>query len=100
LNSIFTPAARAADEERIAWYLDGEHSKVLNTMEQFHKFKPEARYGHAMMMHGAIGESDCTAPGRQYGEYENSIGTGQVHIWFDKPTAGFPAVKHPVVSRG
>jgi 3,4-dihydroxyphenylacetate 2,3-dioxygenase len=100
LNSIYTPEARAADEERIAWYLAGEHAKVLDTMDEFHKYKPEARYGHGMMMHGALGEKDCTAPGRQYGEYENSIGTGQVHIWFDKPAAGFPAVKHPVVSRG
>jgi hypothetical protein len=100
LNSIYTPEARAADEERIAWYLAGEHAKVLDTMDAFHKYKPEARYGHGMMMHGALGEKDCTAPGRQYGEYENSIGTGQVHIWFDKPAEGFPAVKHPVVSRG
>jgi len=100
LNSIYTPEARAADEERIAWYLAGEHAKVLDTMDEFHKYKPEARYGHGMMMHGALGEKDCNAPGRQYGEYENSIGTGQVHIWFDKPAAGFPAVKHPVVSRG
>jgi hypothetical protein len=25
-----------------------------------------------------------------YGKYENSIGTGQVHLWFDAPEGGFP----------
>jgi hypothetical protein len=43
------------------------------------------------MMAGAIGEGACTATGRQYGEYENSVGTGQVHLWFDRPDDGFPA---------
>jgi hypothetical protein len=41
------------------------------------------------MMIGALGEGECTARGRQYGNYENSIGTGQVHIWFDRPAEGF-----------
>ncbi|MDH4354114.1 MAG: catechol 1,2-dioxygenase, partial [Actinomycetota bacterium] len=26
----------------------------------------------------------------QFGQYENSIGTGQVHLWFDRPDGGFP----------
>ena len=30
------------------------------------------------------------AAARQYGAYENSIGTGQVHLWFDAPDGGFP----------
>jgi hypothetical protein len=42
------------------------------------------------MMIGALGEGDCAAASRQYGEYENSIGTGQVHLWFDRPADGFP----------
>ncbi|MFF0580108.1 catechol 1,2-dioxygenase, partial [Streptosporangium saharense] len=50
-----------------------------------------ARFGHYLMMIGALGEGDCTAPGRQYGEYENSVGTGQVLLWFDPPTGGFPS---------
>jgi 3,4-dihydroxyphenylacetate 2,3-dioxygenase len=41
-------------------------------------------------MIGALGEGDCTATARQYGEYENSVGTGQVHLWFDRPANGFP----------
>jgi len=59
-------------------------------MPEFYRFRPEARFGHYLMMIGALGEGDCTATGRRYGEYENSIGTGQVHYWFDRPEGGFP----------
>jgi hypothetical protein len=48
-------------------------------------------FAHYLMMIGAVGEGDCHATACQYGEYENSIGTGQVHLWFDRPEAGFPA---------
>ena len=47
-------------------------------------------FAHYLMMIGALGEERLTAPARQYGEYENSIGTGQVHLWFDRPQGGFP----------
>ena len=59
-------------------------------MPEYYRFKPEARFGHYLMMIGALGEGDCRATGRQYGEYENSVGTGQVHLWFDRPSDGFP----------
>ena len=90
LSSIRTPEARAADEERIAWLKEGNHAKVLETMDDFLKYRPESLFAHYLMMLGAIGEGDCTAPARQYGEYENSIGTGQVHLWCDRPDDGFP----------
>jgi aromatic ring-opening dioxygenase catalytic subunit (LigB family) len=87
---IFSPEAAAADAERMAWFEAGDHARVLDTMNEFYRFKPEARFGHYLMMIGAIGEGDCTATGRRYGEYENSVGTGQVHYWFDRPAEGFP----------
>ena len=46
-------------------------------------------FGHYLMMVGAIGGRTCTAPGIPYSEYENSIGTGQVHIWFPRPETGW-----------
>jgi aromatic ring-opening dioxygenase catalytic subunit (LigB family) len=90
LSSIRTPEARAADEERIAWLKEGNHAKVLETMDEFLKYRPESMFAHYLMMLGAVGEEKCTAPARQYGEYENSIGTGQVHLWCDRPDDGFP----------
>lgn len=90
LSSIRTPEARAADEDRIEWLKEGNHAKVLETMDDFLKYRPESMFAHYLMMLGAIGEESCTAPARQYGDYENSIGTGQVHLWCDRPDGGFP----------
>jgi 3,4-dihydroxyphenylacetate 2,3-dioxygenase len=93
VEHIFTPEAYAADMDRLAWFTDGDHRRVLDSMPEYYRFKPEARFGHYLMMLGALGEGDCTARGRQYGEYENSVGTGQVHMWFDGP---FPAPRRTV----
>jgi 3,4-dihydroxyphenylacetate 2,3-dioxygenase len=91
LDSIRTPQARDADLERIAWFETGDHARVLATMPEFLRHKPEAKFSHYLQMIGALGESAVTAPGRRYSEYENSVGTGQVHIWFDRPAAGWTA---------
>ena len=99
LSHIFTQEARAADEERIAWFKAGDHARVLDTMPEFKKYKPEAGFQHYLMMIGALGEGDCTATARQYGEYENSVGTGQVHLWFDRPEGGFPRSRTLAVTR-
>ena len=86
---IRTPEARAADLERVAWLEAGDHRKVVDTMPEFLRFRPEAMFGHYLMMVGAIGGRDCTAPGIPYSEYENAIGTGQIHLWFPaRPPAG------------
>ncbi|MFI6048816.1 3,4-dihydroxyphenylacetate 2,3-dioxygenase [Streptomyces violascens] len=94
-SHIRTPEARAADVERIAWFKEGRHAKVLHTMPEFREFRPEARFAHYLMMAGALGGDACTAPGRQYGAYENSIGTGQVHLWFDRPADGWTGTGLP-----
>src|SRR5919107_3445993 len=85
VEHIYSPEAAAADAERLEWFTKGDHARVLDTMPEFYRYRPEARFGHYLMMMGALGEGDCTATSRQYGEYENSIGTGQVHLWFDRP---------------
>ncbi|MFJ8471194.1 3,4-dihydroxyphenylacetate 2,3-dioxygenase [Kitasatospora sp. NPDC094011] len=97
---VFTPQARAADLERIAWFRQGRHDRVLETMPEFRRYRPEARFSHYLMMIGALGEERCTAPARQYGEYENSIGTGQVLLWFDRPEAGWTGTAASVASAG
>ncbi len=98
-SHIFSAAAREADLERLEWMKAGEHGKILSTMPEFHTFRPEAMFGHWLLAIGAVGEENCTAPGVLYSDYENSIGTGQVHVWFPKPEAGFPAAKDLVLSR-
>lgn len=92
---IRTPAARAADQQRIDWLQRGDHAQVLRTMPDFLRYKPEAGFGHYLMMAGALGEERCTAPGRRYSDYENSVGTGQIHLWFDRPAGGWTAGGNP-----
>src|SRR6185295_17113201 len=89
VEHIFSPEHAKADLERLDWMKAGDHARVLATMPEFLKFKPEANFGHYVMMAGAMGEGALCAPGKLYSEYENSIGTGQVHVWFDKPAGGW-----------
>lgn len=86
---IFSEGAREADKALIARLLAGDHAAVLDGLGEFSAFKPEARFGHYQMMVAALGGRDCTAPGRLFSDYENSIGTGQVHVWFDRPAGGW-----------
>lgn len=88
-KNIFTPEAHQADLKRLEWMDRGDHKSILETMPEFLKYKPEARFAHYLMMMGALGEGAVLAPGTRYSEYENSIGTGQVHVWFDRPKDGW-----------
>jgi hypothetical protein len=80
---IRTADARAADLERIEWFRRGDHARVLDTMPAFLTVRPEAMFGHYVMMASALGGRSWTGRGTLYSDYENSIGTGQVHVWFD-----------------
>lgn len=86
---IVTPQARAADLDRIAWMEAGDHARVIAEMPAYRPFAPEAGFGHYLMLVGALGGSACAAPGVRYSDYENSIGTGHVHMWFDRPAHGW-----------
>ena len=96
---IFTPEAYEYDKKVIEWFEQGDHKAVLDDFDTFKKYKPEAGFYHYLAMAGALGEEYNKSVGRLYSEYENSIGTGQVHIWFDKPEGGFPKPKDLVLSR-
>jgi aromatic ring-opening dioxygenase catalytic subunit (LigB family) len=96
---IFSPEAREADYQVLEMMKNGEHGKILDNMPEFKKFKPEANFFHWLAMAGATGEEANTAKGVMYSEYENSIGTGQVHVYFPKPEGGFPLPKDLVLSR-
>ena len=58
-------------------------------MDEYNKYAPEGKFGHYIIMAEAIGGVDCRAKGRQFGDYENATGTGQVHLWFDQPVEGW-----------
>lgn len=82
---ISRPEAREADYERLEWFYKGDHAAVIDTMPEFLKHVPEARFGHYLMMAGACGGRGWTWPGVRYSDYENATGTSQVHVYFAKP---------------
>jgi 3,4-dihydroxyphenylacetate 2,3-dioxygenase len=88
---IFTPKARAADEERLRWMEAGDHRRIIESMDDYMPHNPEGDFGHYLMMIGAVGGADCTAPGELFSDYENATGTGQVHVWFERPEGGWTA---------
>lgn len=88
---VRSPEARAADEERLAWMREGRHRRIVETMPDYARFAPEGRFGHYLMALGAVGGADCAAPGRMFSRYESAVGTGQAHVWFDRPRDGWVA---------
>jgi 3,4-dihydroxyphenylacetate 2,3-dioxygenase len=95
-SHIISQKARDMDHERLQWFFEGRHDRVLETMPEFLTVRPEGMFAHYLMMAAALGESAFSAPGVQYGDYENSVGTSQVHVWFDRPADGWTAPRTAV----
>lgn len=98
-SHIFSKEAYLYDLQVLEWMKAGNHKAILDDFETFKKFKPEAGFFHYLAMAGALGESANTAKGVLYSEYENSIGTGQVHVYFPEPENGFPQPKDLELNR-
>jgi 3,4-dihydroxyphenylacetate 2,3-dioxygenase len=88
-SHIVTPEARAADERRIEWMKEGAHRRIVEEMDDYMPHNPEGDFGHYLMMLGAVGGPDCVATGEMFSDYENATGTGQVHVWFERPDGGW-----------
>jgi len=85
------PGNREYDRKRLDWFFDGDHAAVIDNMDDYYAAKPEGGFGHYLMMVGALGGRECRAAGRLFSDYENSVGTSQVHVWFDRPDGGWAA---------
>lgn len=86
---IVSPQARASDEQVIKQWKAGDHQSVLNDLPEIMSHAPEGKFGHYLMLLGAIGGNSCTATGVPYSDYESSAGTGQIHMWFERPEHGW-----------
>jgi hypothetical protein len=62
---------------------------MLPYAERLELNEGKERFGPYLMMIAALGEGAVTAPGRAYSEYENPVGTGQIHMWSDRPAGGW-----------
>jgi 3,4-dihydroxyphenylacetate 2,3-dioxygenase len=91
LEHIRSAEARSSDEQLIARLEAGDHGAVLAGYDELRRLSPEGFFAHYLMMVGAIGGAACTAQGTKYSEYESAAGTGQVHLWFERPEEGWTA---------
>lgn len=88
---LYTQEAAGADRRILDAWARGDHAGVIDGMPEYAAFKPEGRFGHYLMMVAALGGRACRAVGRPFSDYENSIGTAQIHVWFDRPEGGWTA---------
>jgi 3,4-dihydroxyphenylacetate 2,3-dioxygenase len=80
---VISSEARAIDARILQHWQRGEHAAVLELYPEYsRKFQPEGRFAHYLIALGALGGGTCTARGEQLSEYENAVGTGQVHVFF------------------
>lgn len=79
---LHSAEARAFDHKVLELWAAGDHAAVIDAYPEYRAFSPEGRFGHYLIMAGALGGRTWTARGEPYSRYENSAGTGQVHVVF------------------
>jgi aromatic ring-opening dioxygenase catalytic subunit (LigB family) len=90
-DNIYDRAYYDADMKVLDSFQRGDHAAVIDGMPEYRKAYPEGHFGHYLMLAAAVGGRACTAPGALFSEYEASVGTGQVHVWFERPEGGWMA---------
>ena len=82
---VISAEARAMDARILALWEEGDHSAVLELYPEYLRTcHPEGRFAHYLMALGALGGPRCKLPGTRLSNYENAVGTGQVHVLFRK----------------
>jgi 3,4-dihydroxyphenylacetate 2,3-dioxygenase len=90
-DNIYDPAYYDADMRVLDELQRGDHAGVIDGMPEYRKAYPEGHFGHYLMTAAALGGRACTARGELFSDYEASVGTGQVHVWFERPEGGWMA---------
>ncbi len=71
------------DERILDLWAEGDHEAVIDLYPEYREHSPEAFFGHYLIMAGALGGHGFQGTGVPLSNYENSMGTGQVHVWFE-----------------
>lgn len=92
-SHVVSDQARDYDRRVLSWWEAGDHAAVIDFAPEYAAVKPEGMFGHYLMMIGALGAAACCARGVRYSDYENAVGTAQVHVWFERPSGGWTAAE-------
>jgi len=89
---VISAEARAMDAQILALWRAGDHASVVELYPEFQqKHHPEGRFAHYLIALGALGGPACRVPGVQLSQYENAVGTGQVHVLFEPSAPSAPS---------
>jgi 3,4-dihydroxyphenylacetate 2,3-dioxygenase len=88
-DNILHRESYEADQRVLQMMRDGDHAGIIEWMPEYRKAAPEGHFGHYLMLAAALGGARCQASGELFSEYEASVGTGQVHVWFERPNDGW-----------
>lgn len=83
VENVHSEAARLFDKRILELWAAGDHRGVIELYPEYSALSPEGFFAHYLMMVGAIGGLECKARGVTVSEYENAVGTGQAHVWFE-----------------
>jgi 3,4-dihydroxyphenylacetate 2,3-dioxygenase len=81
--NVHSDAARELDRRVLALWSAGDHRAVIDLYPKYAELSPEGFFAHYLMLAGALGGRDCAAKGVALSDYENAVGTGQAHVWFE-----------------
>jgi 3,4-dihydroxyphenylacetate 2,3-dioxygenase len=81
--NVHSEAARLFDHRILELWGAGDHRAVIELYPEYSALAPEGFFAHYLMMVGALGGLGCSAKGVALSEYENAVGTGQAHVWFE-----------------
>jgi len=82
-DNITDPKHVQLDHEVMDAWSRGDHASVIDRYPELRAAAYEGLGGHYLQMVGAMGGHLCTAKAERLSEYENAMGTGNVHIWFN-----------------
>jgi aromatic ring-opening dioxygenase catalytic subunit (LigB family) len=82
-DNISDPKHVTLDHEIMNLWAQGRHSDVIQRYPELRAAAYEGFGGHYLQMVGALGGRNCTSRGERLSDYENAMGTANVHIWFD-----------------
>ncbi|UGY16264.1 hypothetical protein HAP48_0048680 [Bradyrhizobium septentrionale] len=82
-HGISSTDAYEYDMRVLELWKEGRHADVLERYPDYMRFFPEAWFGHYLIMLGALGGAKFKGAGHPMSRYENHVGTGNIHVWFD-----------------
>jgi aromatic ring-opening dioxygenase catalytic subunit (LigB family) len=83
-SHVISSEARGFDLGILERWERGDHAGVVERYPEYlAKYHPEGRFAHYLIALGALGGRACRARGTRLSSYENAVGTGQVHVFFE-----------------